>query len=117
MPLPLSNRKLQIYLQAKKLVHHCYIITQQLSNEDVTNLNQQLKTAAATVYINIAQGLFKKKKRRRKHFENVADLLIVMNAIIELFAEFKLISEEQLKEADQLITLLYAYTTKGKIKT
>lgn len=109
MQLPLSNKKLQIYLQAKKLVLHCFAIAQQAGNDDVSNLKRQLKTSATTVYINIAQGLFKKKKKRPPFFRAAADALVVLIAILDLFAEFNFINPQQLMEADELVKVLYTY--------
>jgi four helix bundle protein len=91
-----SIKKLETYTIAKKLVIDCYEITHDLNKEEKTKLTTYLRDAAVTAFINIAQGVFLKKKKKRKKFIQVAQhALVIIDAAIEVLVETRLATEEQ----------------------
>lgn len=108
MPAPTNYRKLEAYNLAKKLVVDCYELTHDLSPEERTNLAKYIRTAAVTVFLNIAQGIFlKKKKKRRKFMDSAQNALVIIDAAIEVLLEVGLAKEEQTKNIVDSSSVLY----------
>jgi four helix bundle protein len=108
MPPPSSYKKLEAYNLAKRLVVDCYELTHDLSSEEKTNLSKYIRTAAVTVFLNIAQGIFLKKRKKRKKFMNAAkNALVIIDAAVEVLIEVKLVNQEQTKNIETSSSILY----------
>jgi four helix bundle protein len=98
MPAPSSNKKPEVYNLARKLVVDCYELTEDLPVEEKTNLTKYIRTAAVTVFLNIARGIsLKKRKKKKKFIESAKNNLLVINAAMEALADVGLIQQEQIK--------------------
>jgi four helix bundle protein len=108
MPPPSSYKKLEAYNLAKRLVVDCYELTHDFSPEEKTNLAKYIRTAAVTVFLNIAQGIFLKKRKKRKKFINSAkNALVIIEAALEVLVEVKMIQQEQTKNILESSSILY----------
>ena len=108
MPAPSSNKKPEAYNLARKLVVDCYELTQDLPSEEKTNLTRFIRAAAVTVFLNIARGIFlKKRKKRKKFIESAKNNLVVINAAMEALADVGLIQKEQLKPIEDSASALH----------
>lgn len=99
MPNQPAYTTLEIYNLSKKLVLACYEITHDLPLEEKTNLVQYIRTAAVTMHLNIASGLFlKKKKERKQAFITIQNALTIIHAAVEVLLEVQLASTENCQE-------------------
>jgi four helix bundle protein len=57
MFLQLSHTKLNVYAYANELIVDCYTLIKSLPAEERYNLSQQIKRAALSVKLNIAEGV------------------------------------------------------------
>ena len=108
MPDQPAYNTFELYNLSKKLVIACYELTHDLPTEEKTNLAKYIRTAAVTVHLNIAQGLFfKKKKKRKKIINTIQNALTIINAAVEVLLEVGLINKESSTELTDLATACY----------
>jgi four helix bundle protein len=99
---------LEVYNTSKKLVVACYELTHDLPEEERTNLTHCIRSAALKVHINVAQGAFLRKvKRRKKFIRNAQSALIVIDAATEVLVEVGFAKPDQLNELLQLSSACY----------
>jgi hypothetical protein len=65
MLLQLSHTKLNVYQSSQELILECYRITTQFPNEEKFAMIQQIRRAALSVHLNIAEGCSRKSKVER----------------------------------------------------
>lgn len=56
MFLHLNHKKLHIYKASRELVKECYFLTKHLPEAEKFNLTSQIRRAALSVKLNIAEG-------------------------------------------------------------
>lgn len=95
MPKAGSYKRLDAYSLSKKLVIACYELTHELPSEEKTNFTRYIRTAALSLHINIAQGVFRKRKKRKKFLRKAKNALIVVDAATSILVELKLATGEQ----------------------
>ena len=72
MFLPLNHKNLDVYKASRELLKESYRITKMLPPEERFNLVQQIRRAALSVKLNIADGASRKSERERKRFYEIA---------------------------------------------
>jgi four helix bundle protein len=72
MFLELAHTKLDIFKVSKELTLSCYRETKLLPQEERFNLTQQIRRAAISVHLNIAEGSSRKSMGERKRFFEIA---------------------------------------------
>ena len=77
MFLELAHTRMPVFLTAKKLLIECYKVTQLLPAEEKFNLVQQIRRAALSVYLNIAEGSSRTSETERKRFYEIARSSVV----------------------------------------
>ena len=108
MPVQPPYRALDVYNLSKKLVVACYEITHDLPAEEKTNLVRYIRTAAVTVHLNIAQGTFlKKRKKKKKAVRTIQNALLVINAAVEVLVEVGFTSQDRSTEITDLTSACY----------
>ena len=83
MFLKLKHTELKVFQQSRDLVLHCYTITKKFPNEEKFNMVSQIRRAALSVHLNIAEGSSRKSVLERKRFFEIA-----RGSIIELDTAF-----------------------------
>jgi|ERR1051326_5953315 four helix bundle protein len=71
MFLQLAPTKLNIY-QSQELILECYRITMQFPNEEKFAMVQQIRRAALSVHLSIAEGCSRKSKSERSRYFEIA---------------------------------------------
>lgn len=86
MFLQLAHIKLNVYKQTKKFTLDCYKVTKLLPLEERFAMVQQLKRAALSVHLNLAEGASGKSIIERKRYDEVsrASLIEVDTALVLL---------------------------------
>jgi four helix bundle protein len=88
-------KSFEIYEKTKKLVIACYELTHDLAEEEKTNFSKYIRSAALTAHLNIAQGVFLRSKKRKKHLKKARTALVVIDAAIEILIEVGFTTQSQ----------------------
>ena len=72
MFLQLNHQKLDVFITAKSFTLECYKLTKSLPSEERFNMVQQIRRAALSVCLNIAEGSSRKSLVERKRYFEIA---------------------------------------------
>jgi len=72
MFLQLAHTKLDVYQFSQQLALECYRLTKQFPNEEKFALVQQIRRAAISVHLNLAEGCSRKSLAERKRFFEIS---------------------------------------------
>lgn len=72
MFLKLNHQKLDIYSVSKIFVYECYKLTKALPSEEKFGMISQIRRAALSVHLNIAEGASRKSENERKRFYEIS---------------------------------------------
>lgn len=72
MFLTLNHQKLDVYSFSKSFVLECYKLTKHLPADEKFGMISQIRRAALSVHLNIAEGASRKSETERKRFYEVA---------------------------------------------
>jgi four helix bundle protein len=85
MYLKLNHQNLDIYTYSQKFVLACYKLTRSFPVEEKFSLVTQIRRAALSVHLNIAEGASRKSEVERKRFYEVArGSLIEVDAALDI---------------------------------
>ena len=104
MFLQLAHTKLNVYQFTQDLVLECYKLTKQFPQEEKFALVQQLRRAAISVHLNLAEGCSRKSKTERKRFFEISrGSVIEIDSAIGIAFKLKYVTEEELSVLGSLI--------------
>jgi four helix bundle protein len=113
MFLELSHQKLDVYNLATELVVECYQLTNLLPGAERFNLIQQIRRAALSVKLNIAEGSSRKTFQERKRFFEISRSSITeLDAAFEICARLKYLEETTLMKVGKLLLRCYQMLSK-----
>ena len=72
MFLQLGHTKMEVYSASRKLISACYKLTQTFPPEERFALSQQIRRAAISNHLNIAEGSSRKSDAERRRFYEIA---------------------------------------------
>lgn len=72
MFLTLNHQKLKVYTVSRKFVMECYKLTKHLPTEEKFGMISQIRRAALSVHLNIAEGASRKSEAERKRYYEIA---------------------------------------------
>ncbi len=88
MFLKLKHTELNIFKISRELVLRCYSITKQFPIEEKFNMVSQIRRAALSVHLNIAEGSSRKSTVERKRFFEIA-----RGSLVELDTAFDIANQ------------------------
>jgi four helix bundle protein len=88
MFITLNHQKLDVYKASIKLTVECYRFTNSLPTEERFSMVSQIRRAALSVHLNIAEGSSQYSKSERKRFYEIA-----RGSLIEIDAAFDIADE------------------------
>lgn len=88
MFLKLNHQKLEVYQSSKMFVLECYKLTKHLPVEEKFGMISQIRRAALSVHLNIAEGASRKSEIERKRFYEVS-----RGSVIEIDAALEIANE------------------------
>jgi len=110
MFLKLNHQKLEIYAIARQFVKECYIATNQLPQEEKYALTQQIRRAALSVHLNIAEGSSRKSGAERKRFYEIArGSIIEVDAVLDIAYDLGYCSQESLESLGSILIKCFKY--------
>ena len=72
MFLKLNHQKLDVYSASREFVHECYRFTMVLPDQEKFGMISQIRRAALSVHLNIAEGASRKSLAERKRYYEIA---------------------------------------------
>lgn len=109
MILKLNHKNLEAYKIARILVQECYSVTSVFPQQERHNLIQQIRRAALSVKLNLAEGSSRKSPRERfRYYEIARGSLIEIDAAIETASDLSYISESQIASLALLLNKCFA---------
>jgi four helix bundle protein len=72
MFLKLNHQKLEIFIVTRQFVLECYKLSNTLPGDERYGMVSQIRRAAVSVYLNIAEGASRKSEIERKRFYEIA---------------------------------------------
>ena len=101
MFLQLSHTKLDIFKVSKSFVLNCYKETKTFPPEEKFGIVQQIRRAALSVHLNIAEGCSRKSAAERKRFYEIArGSVIEIDAALDIAVELNYTTKEKLTNWD-----------------
>lgn len=90
---------MDVYKVARVFVKECYMVTKSFPSEEKFSLFQQIRRAALSVHLNIAEGCSRKSETERKRYYEVSRGSIVeIDAAFDIASDLDYCTKENLKE-------------------
>jgi four helix bundle protein len=98
MFLQLAHTKTPVFQESKKFTLECYRITKDFPQDERLAMVQQIRRAALSVHLNIAEGCSRKSATERKRFFEISrGSIIEVDNAIDIAYTLKYKTEEELK--------------------
>lgn len=88
MFLQLSHTKLEVYKSSREFAFECYKLTKVLPDEEKYAMSSQIRRAALSLHLNIAEGSSRKSEAERKRYYEIA-----RGSVIEIDAALDVASD------------------------
>lgn len=99
MFLQLAHTKTDVFQESKKFTLECYRITKGFPVEERYALVQQIRRAALSVHLNIAEGCSRKSEvERRRYFEVSRGSLVEADTAFDIACELNYTSKNDLHQ-------------------
>ena len=116
MFLQLAHTKLNVYQFSQELALECYRITKKFPSDERFALMQQIRRAAISVHLNIAEGCSRKSpKERNRYFEIARGSVIEIDSAIGIAFKLEYVKLDELKSLGEFIVNTFKLIT-GMIK-
>jgi len=113
MFLELSHTKLDIFKVSKSFVLNCYRETKTFPSEEKFGIVQQIRRAAWSVHLNIAEGCSRRSAIERKRFYEIArGSVIEVDAALDIAVELNYTTKERLYELGQFMIRCFQMISK-----
>jgi len=90
MFLQLNHQKLQIYTISRQFVLECYKLTKSLPPDEKFGMITQIRRAAVSVHLNIAEGASRKSEvERKRYFEISRGSVIEIDAALDVASDLQ----------------------------
>lgn len=112
MFITLNHQKLDIYNVSKELVYECYRFTMLLPSEERYGIVSQVKRAALSVHLNIAEGFSRRSSVERSRFHEIArGSLIEIDAAVDVAHKLKYFKTEDTEHLGKLMIQCFKILT------
>ncbi len=104
MFLNLSHTKLDVFTVTKTFILACYKETRSFPQEEKFGITSQIRRAALSTHLNVAEGCSRKSIAERKRFYEITRGSIVeVDAAFDIAVELDYSSKEKLNELGKLM--------------
>lgn len=98
MFLHLKHTRLDVFLSSRKFVLECYKLTKQLPPDEKFGMISQIRRAALSVHLNIAEGCSRKSNTERcRFFEISRGSIIEIDTAIDIAVELEYVKQQALE--------------------
>jgi len=113
MLLDLKHKDLTVYKEIRALIKEAYIITGLLPEHERFNMVSQIRRAALSVKLNLAEGASRKSGPERKRFYEISRGSVVeIDAAAETAVDLAYIDENNLKNLSIQLNKCFAMLSK-----
>ena len=113
MFLQLAHTKLDVFALSKQFVLSCYKETISFPSEEKFGMISQIRRAALSVHLNVAEGCSRKSVTERKRFYEIArGSIIEIDAAIDIALELGYTKMEKLKLLGELMVRCFQMVSK-----
>jgi four helix bundle protein len=113
MFLQLAHTKLDIYEACKQLVVICYSLSARFPNEEKFALSAQIRRAAISVFLNLAEGCAKSSQKERcRFFETSRGSLVEIDTAFLIATELNYIKKEETEALKAIAIRCYQMLSK-----
>ena len=113
MFIQLKHKSLDIYLVIRNLVNEIYQISLRLPNEEKFNMVQQIRRAALSVKLNMAEGSTRSSFiERRRYYEISRGSVVEIDAVLETAVDLNYLSIKELDTVSNLLNKCFAMLSK-----
>jgi len=99
MFLQLNHQKLQVFGTSQKFVFECYKLTKIFPQDEKFAMVQQIRRAALSVHLNLAEGCSRKSQAERKRFFEISrGSLIEIDAALDIAAKLDYCQKNNIPE-------------------
>jgi four helix bundle protein len=113
MFLQLKHQQYDVYKVTRLLVTECYRVTRKFPPEEKFALMQQIRRAALSVYLNLAEGFSRKSQTERTRFFEIArGSAIEVDAAMEISLDLEYCHKEQLATLGGLLQRCFSMLSK-----
>lgn len=104
MFLNLAHTKLNVFQFSRSLALECYKVTKFFPQDEKLAMTQQIRRAALSVHLNLAEGCSRKSGLERKRFLEIArGSVIEIDTALDIAYQLNYASIEQLQPLGELI--------------
>ena len=112
MILNLAHQKLDIYNYSKKLVFECYKTSKLLPNEEKFGMISQIRRAALSVHLNIAEGASRRSELERKRYYEIArGSLVEIDAALDIAIGLNYLNDNNLTILKEALLVCFKLLT------
>ena len=102
MFLQLNHQKLEVYKATRRFVGECYKVSKTLPSEERYNLVWQIRRAALSVHLNLAEGASRKSPVERKRFYEISrGSIIEIDTDLDIVFDLQYCNTEELKPIEE----------------
>jgi four helix bundle protein len=113
MFLQLNHHNLDVYIIARMFVKDCYFLTKAFPSEEKFAMVQQIRRAALSVYLNIAEGFSRKSEAERKRFFEISrGSIIEIDAALDIATDLAYCKKEDLVQLGSNLTRTFSMLSK-----
>jgi four helix bundle protein len=113
MFLTLNHQKLDIYSISKTFLFECYKLTKSLPIEEKFGMISQIRRAALSVHLNIAEGASRKSVVERKRYYEIArGSVIEIDAALDIAKEIEYLNNLELNKLGESMISCFKILTK-----
>ncbi|HVZ95392.1 MAG TPA: four helix bundle protein [Chitinophagaceae bacterium] len=110
MLLQPAHTKLNVYQASRALPPECYKLTSVFPQEEKFAMVQQIRRAALSVHLNIAEGCSGKSgPERNRHFEIARGSVIEIDTALDIACDLGYASSEKCDHAEKKLSALLNY--------
>ena len=113
MFLHLSHTKMDVYQLSQQLAVECYRITKRFPAEEKYAMVQQIRRAALSEHLNLAEGCYRKSKAERsRYYEISRGSVIEIDACLDLTVKLNYVVVEDLKPLGESLVRTFQMLSK-----
>lgn len=113
MFLQLAHKEMDVYKVAKSFVLSCYKLSKALPPEEKFNMVQQVRRAALSVQLNIAEGASRRSLVERRRFYEIARGSVVeIDAALDIAISLNYFAQDDIQELGDTMIRCFQMLTK-----
>ena len=111
MFLKLNHQKLEVYTYSRTLTLACYKLTKTLPAEEKFGMISQIRSAALSVHLNIAEGASGKSYAERKRYEVSRGSIVEVDAALDIAGDLNYLNNIDMKDLEEKMVSTFKLLT------